>query len=148
MSKETAMEALKNAKAAHKRNMQKVLLLSEGMPLQGDAVAVDHESCEFGKWLYGDPNAEKAMGGILFPEIEKLHRHWHEEYHRIYEIYYEGRNKPGMMSKLFGSRPKLTADEKEEMLSLVDELKEMTWTLTKKLETAERRLEKMPDNCC
>lgn len=148
MGKQEAIEALKKAKAVHKSNLQKVILLVKGMPLEGDAVPDSHETCMFGQWFYEDPNAQKALGGILYPEIEKLHRRWHETYHNIFALCFSGRNKPGLMKKLLGSRPKLTEEEREQALEFADELKEMTFEMTKKLDIAERRLIKLPDNCC
>jgi len=148
MSKAEVLEKIKNAKNAHNANMKKALLLSEGIPLEGDPVPVGFRECAFGKWLYGDEaQVRRALGEAQYSEIETLHKAWHDEYNKIYDVYYKD-GKKGFLGKLFGGRPKLSELEREKAKNYCGDLKEITWSLTKKMEAIEKRVERMPSDCC
>jgi hypothetical protein len=148
MSKEEMLAKVTAAKKTHSANMQKALLLSKGIPLEGEQVPVSYKECAFGKWLYGDEETiRSALGNAEFDEIERLHQAWHEEYMKIFDLYY-GNTKQGFLGKLIGMKPKLSEMDKERANAYSVDLKDVTWTLVKKLEGVEKRINKLPSDCC
>jgi hypothetical protein len=148
MSKEEMLEKVSSARKTHSANMQKALLLAKGIPLKGDQVPVSYKECAFGKWLYGDEERIRSvLGRGDFDEIERMHQIWHEEYMKIFNLYF-GEGKKGFLGKLIGTKPKLTEKDKERANAYSVDLKEVTWTLVKKLEGVEKRIKNMPSDCC
>ena len=148
MAKEDLIEKVAAARRAHTTNLQKAILLAEGIPLSGEQVPVSHKECALGKWLYGDEERiKKVLGQVQFSEIEALHRQWHEAYTRIYDIYYK-ESKKGIFGRLFGGKPKLSEQARQRAKVYCSELGEYTWSLTKQLDDIERRITKMPSDCC
>lgn len=139
MKYEDCRANLKIARNVHTQNMQKALLLAKGIPKEGAPVAVNHKECDFGKWLYGnEANLKAAAGYAVYDEIETLHREWHEEYAKIYKLYYED-TKQGVFSKMLGVGRKMSELDQEKAKAYLDDMKKITWSLTKKLESLEKR---------
>lgn len=79
-------------KAAHLAWRSKLQgLLQHGASLTSDHL-VDHQDCEFGKWLAGDKGQALAVHAA-FQNVEMSHRNVHDLALQIVEIHQEGREK-------------------------------------------------------
>ncbi|WP_345986360.1 hypothetical protein WCX49_04360 [Sulfurimonas sp. HSL-1656] len=138
MKKIDALQVVAQAKKLQNGEMQKVLLMVKKIPLDGDEIATSYLECGVDKALRDDEEGlKKLVGASLIEEIEELHKQWHEEYYKIYELY---QKEKGLVSKLFGSQPKLSELDQEKVMNYSNDLKELTRKIIYKLEAAEGRL--------
>lgn len=142
MKKNEILKKLSRAKKIQQSNLQKALLLAKGIPLEGEPVTVSYKECAFEKLLHHDEAAfKKIVGDSFFSEIEALHKQWHEDYYKIYDLYYH--HEKGFLSKLIGGKPKLTELEHEHAQAYSTDLKEATWKMVHLLEMVESRIKNM-----
>jgi len=85
---------------------------------------------------------KKLVGASLLEELEQMHKQWHDEYYKIYELY---QKEKGLVSKLFGSQPKLSELDQEKALNYSNDLKELTRKIVHKLDAIESRLKLLRD---
>ncbi|MHC3994073.1 hypothetical protein ACXWTF_04545 [Thiomicrolovo sp. ZZH C-3] len=138
MKKNDALQVVAQAKKLQNGEMQKVMLMVKKIPLDGDAVATSYLECGVDKTLREDEEGlKKLVGASLIEEIEALHKAWHDEYYKIYELY---QKEKGLVSKLFGGQPKLSELDQEKANSYSSDLKELTRKIINRLEAAEGRL--------
>jgi hypothetical protein len=144
MIKRELLEKLSSAKRMQKNNLQKALLLAKGITGEDDPVTVDYKACAFEKLLHeNEAVLKKIVGNRFFSEIEALHRQWHQDYCKIYDLYYH--QEKGFISKWFGGNPKPTERELELAGSYSADLKEATWKIVHLLELVESRIKNMKD---
>ena len=138
MKKNDALQVVAQAKKLQNGEMQKVLLMVKKIPLDGDAIATSYLECGVDRALREDEEGlKKLVGASLIEEIEELHKQWHDDYYKIHELY---QKEKGLVSKLFGSQPKLTELDQEKVINYSNDLKELTRKIIYKLEAAEGRL--------
>jgi hypothetical protein len=144
MIKRDLLEKISSAKQMQKNNLQKALLLAKGITGEEDPVTVDYKACAFEKLLHeNEAVLKKIVGNGFFSEIEALHRQWHHDYCKIYDLYYH--HERGFISKWLGGNPGPTQRELELAGVYSAYLKEATWKIVHLLELVESRIENMKE---
>ena len=139
MTREQTVESIQKAKKYHELQMQKIEALVYGKDIT-DPTAVSKRECNFGKWLYEDESHLKAVLGAQFYEkIEMLHGKWHEQYYKIYEIFFTKPAKKGLIAKVFNQN-KVSPLDMDKAKLYYAELKENTENLFQAILACERRV--------
>ncbi|MBA1432712.1 MAG: hypothetical protein FAF04_03735 [Epsilonproteobacteria bacterium] len=74
--------------------------------------------------------------------IENLHQQLHEEYFKIYNIYFSDAKKAGFFSKLMGAkRQNLNEEEQKQAEQLLNSMQRYAKEFVNEVERLERRLE-------
>ena len=61
--------------------VQRARALTEGLPVEKEAIPMDSTECAFGQWFYGEGQKIGIMPGMdCFKEIERKHSELHEVY--------------------------------------------------------------------
>lgn len=140
MQRESIIKNIEKARKSHLTQLQKVQFLVRGIPLDVDPTAVSKHKCLFGSWLYADEAfLKKALGASFFSEVEELHAQWHDEYQKIYQIYYVDSSK-GLLSKLTGKKGKVSSLEQDKAKTYLAGLDQTTQELIKKIDILKRRI--------
>lgn len=145
MTKEAMLHHIKSAHHSHNYQLQKIMFLIKGVPLDEEPTPVSYKTCGFGTWLYGDEELlRELVGSKSFEEIEQKHIHWHMTYQKIYEIYY-GQAKKGLFAKLTGGRPKVDSLYQDKAKAYFNDLQQITSDLLQRLTVLEKRIENMSE---
>jgi len=148
MEKNTILEQLRAAKAAHINWVQRAKMLISGFKVEEDAIPVNSTQCQFGKWFYSD--AQRLNGLRNNPmdcmsEIEKLHFELHDIYLNIYKVYYD-MEPQGFFSKLFGKKKKITEDAARLAKEYFTSMEEVSKKLVNEINLMERRIVALPES--
>ena len=148
MEKNTILEQLRAAKAAHINWVQRAKMLISGFKMEKDAIPVNSTQCKFGQWFYSD--AQRLNGLRNNPmkcmaEIEKLHFELHDIYLNIYKIYYDMETQ-GFFSKLFGRKKKITEESTKFAKEYFASMEEVSKKLVNEINLMERRIVALPEN--
>ncbi|WP_373071909.1 CZB domain-containing protein [Sulfurimonas sp.] len=147
MEKDQIIEHLRAAKSAHIKWVQKAKLLINGIEVEKDAIPVDSTECKFGKWFYGDGQVLNALSNNpveCMVAIEELHSELHDIYMNIFHIYFS-KQSGGLLSKIFGTKKKITQEESIRALDYYDKLETVSKKLLDEINRLERRLLAVPD---
>lgn len=140
MNKEETLTHLRNAKKAHITWVQRAHALIEGLPIEKEQVPVSCTECKFGLWFYGEGQQLGMMPGMdILKEIETFHYELHDVYMKIFKIYFSDEDR-SLLSKLFGTRKKISADNQEIAKVYYNQLKGISEKLIATIERLERRL--------
>ena len=148
MDKNTILEQLRAAKAAHINWVQRAKMLISGFKMEEDAIPVNSTQCKFGQWFYSDAqrlNALKNNPMECMSEIEKLHFELHDIYLNIYKIYYD-MEPQGFFSKLFGKKKKITEDAQKLAKEYFTSMEEVSKKLVNEINLMERRIVALPES--
>ena len=144
MTKEQTLESVQKARKAHLLQMDKIEAIIEGRKVE-NPTAVSKKECDFGLWIYDDTNHVKELIGQQFYEkLDEKHEQWHNEYLKIYNIFFK-ENKKGFFSKLFGNS-NIDPLELDKAKLYYVELKVITQELLKVLASVQRRLEALSES--
>jgi hypothetical protein len=144
MDKSTSLAALENARKSHEVQMAKIEALINGKEVE-NPTAVAKTQCEFGKWLYNQDNhVKEILGTQFYEEIETLHGKWHNEYLRVFEIFFKDK-KPSFFSILTGGS-KIKVMDLDKAKFYHSELKVTTSLLLKVLASSQRRISALSDS--
>ncbi len=140
LDKEHTIEQLRNAKKAHVKWVQRAKALIEGLPVEKEQVPVDCTECAFGQWFYSDAQKLNAIPNMeCLKDIEKLHYELHDMYMQIFKIYF-GETNVGFLAKLFGTKKKISDQEKDVARHYFKQLQEISEKLLDQIGKLERRL--------
>ncbi len=147
MQKQTILEELRKAKAAHINWVQKAKLLISGFKIDEDAIPVNATQCHFGQWFYSD--AQRLNGLRTNPlhcmeRVEKLHTQLHDIYLNIYKIYYDIEPQ-GLLSRLFGKKKSTTKEATARAQEYFNEMERVSKELINELNMMERRIIVLPE---
>ena len=146
MDKNEILDHLINAKKAHLKWLQRAKALISNIPVEQDAIPVDYTECMFGQWYYGECQKIALMPGMdCISDIGKKHQDLHDEYMKIFKIYFGDANK-GFFSKLFNLRKKVSETEQDIAKRYYDNLKDISDELIKHIEKLERRINALPQS--
>lgn len=128
--KEQTLQHLYQARTAHIRWVNTIRLLVSGIDVPAETIALSPTDSDFGRWYYADAvRFSLGVSQMVLDEIETLLLAMHDQYTRIYPIYYGSKKKP-LFGGLLGGRTKASAPEiefsvrhYEEIVSLSDKLK-------------------------
>lgn len=88
MTKNKTLELLSKAKKYHELQMTKMCRLIQKGNID-NPTPTDKTKCDFGLWLYGNEKRLKRLIGLLFyKKIEAYHSQWHDEYNKVYHLFY------------------------------------------------------------
>ena len=139
MNKTRTLESIQSARAAHQSQMKKIVMLIDGEKVDNPTAVLKTE-CAFGKWLYAkDSNLRKIIGALFYDNLETTHAKWHNEYIRLFKIFFKDEVKQGFFSRLLGSS-KVDEMEMDKAKLYFSELSTTTNELLKALDTCERRV--------
>jgi hypothetical protein len=142
MTKEETLNALQNAKKVHQQQMIKIENLLDGKDIKNPTAVNEHE-CDFGKWFYAHQESLTQIVGLqLFERIEQAHSLWHQEYIRIYKIFFL--EKKGFFSKLFGK--KIEPFELDKAKLYYKELEDVSKELLHAIDATLRRINALPES--
>ncbi len=145
MSKEETLTQLRNAKKAHVKWVQRARALTEGLPVEKEAIPMDSTECAFGQWFYGEGQKIGIMPGMdCFKEIERKHSELHEVYLKIFKIYFGDVNR-SFFSKLFNLKKKISESEHDIAVEFFAHLKKISEELLGHIEKLERRISAMAE---
>ncbi len=145
MSKEETLTQLRNAKKAHVKWVQRARALTEGLPIEKEAIPMDSTECAFGQWFYGEGQKIGIMPGMeCFKEIERKHSELHEVYLKIFKIYFGDMNR-SFFSKLFNLKKKISEPEHDIAVEFFGQLKKISEELLLHIERLERRISAMAE---
>ncbi len=126
----------------HEDQMQKLKDLVDGKSVE-KVLSISKTQCEFGKWLYSNDNSIQNIIGFQFYEkIDKLYTEWHEQYYKIYKVFYN--EKKGFISKMFTSTSQEMKLDKAKLY--YSELKVTSSDLLRILASSQRRISAMNES--
>jgi hypothetical protein len=141
MTKAQTLDALESAKKVHQKQMTKIEKLLASKDIK-DPTAVNERECDFGKWFYANQEELSQIVGLqLFARIEKAHSAWHQDYIRIYKIFFL--QKKGLFSKMFGK--KIEPFELDKAKLYYTELQEVSQELLHAIDATLRRINALPE---
>lgn len=144
MDKSKSLTAIESARKSHELQMAKIEALISGKDVE-NPTAVAKTQCEFGKWLYNQDNRVKEILGTQFyTEIETLHGKWHNEYLRVFEIFFKDK-KPKFFS-IFTGASKIKVMDLDKAKFYYSELKVTTNELLRVLASSQRRILALSDS--
>jgi hypothetical protein len=150
MKKEEVLEHLRAAKSAHIKWVQKAKLLINGVDIEQDAIPVDSTECKFGKWFYSDGQMLNGLSNNpleCMQGIEKLHFDLHDQYLKIFNIYFSKEKQAGFFAKLFGFKRKdISSTEHELADTYYHEMEDISTKLLDEINRLERRLIAIPES--
>ncbi len=144
--KDDTLTQLRNAKKAHIKWVHRARALTEGLPVEKDAIPMDSTECIFGQWFYGEGQSLGLMPGMdCFKEIEYKHNDLHDAYLKIFKIYFGEMNR-SFFSKLFNLKKTVSLHEQEIAVDYFAQLKAISEELLVQIEKLERRINAMSDD--
>lgn len=144
MQKNEVLEHLRNAKVAHLKWVQRGKTLVSNIPVEKDAIPMDYTACMFGQWFYSDGQRIAMMAGMdCIGEIGKKHQELHDEYVKIFKIYFGDAHK-SFFSKLFNLKKHVSEAEQDIAKEYYNTLKEISEELLKLIDKLERRVSALP----
>lgn len=150
MTKEEVLEHLRAAKSAHIKWVQKAKLLINGVDIEQSSIPVDSTECNFGKWFYTDGQILNSLSNNpleCMQSIEKLHFDLHDQYLKIFNIYFSQEKKGGFFAKLFGFKKKeISKTEQELSETYYKDMEEISKQLLEEINRLERRLIAIPES--
>lgn len=145
MQQEYTLEKLRDAKKAHAKWVRRAKHLVENLPVCEEMIPLDSTECAFGCWLYSEGMKFKnnETTGPILDLIEKTHHKLHDIYLSIYRIYFV-ESKAGFFQRLLftKSHKSISPQKQVEALKYFEELKKVSDTLVKELDTFEIALRK------
>ena len=146
MDKSNALEHLRNAKKAHLKWVQRAKALVSNIPVEKDAIPMDYTECMFGQWFYSEGQEIALMPGMdCIGQIGSKHQELHDEYLKIFKIYFGEANK-SFFSKLFNLKKHVGETEQEIARQYYENLKLISDDLLKLIEKLERRVSALPES--
>lgn len=148
MKKEEILNQIKLAKNLHLDWVYKAKSLIEEKSVQ-DFAPVSPNECLFGQWFY--TQGQKLSGLSNNPlecmtNMAQLHKNLHDAYFNVFKIYAPDQSKKPLLSKLFGEKKRIIADEdKSYAKSELQRLESLSKELLEELSRLERRIVAVSD---
>ena len=146
MEKSDILSQIRSARKAHISWVQRAKALVAGVDFDKEQIPVDATSCKFGSWFYEEGVRLNTLPGFeIMKEIEQLHFQLHEEYLKIFQIYFG--KKESFLSKIFRfTRKKITDEEKKQAQIVLEDLEKTSQKLLDQLALLERRVEALQES--
>lgn len=144
MTKQQTLDSIQTARQNHETQMEKINALVSGKTIV-DPTSVSKRECAFGKWIYDDAqHLREILGAQFYEKLESLHGKWHEQYYKIYEIFFT-KPKPGLLFKVLKLN-KVSPLEMDKAKLYFAELQQNTQDLLNMLSISERRVMALSDS--
>ena len=146
MDKNNILDHLRDAKKSHLKWLQRAKALISNLPVDQDAIPIDFTECMFGRWFYSDGQKIAMLSGIdCIPEIGLKHQTLHDEYIKIFKIYFGDANK-SFFSKLFNLKKYISEAEQEIAREYYNNLKLISDDLLNDIEKLEKYIYSLPQS--
>jgi len=143
MTKQQMLDAIENMKQMHNAQMQKIENVIEGKEID-EPTPLSKKECSCGEWFYSNEKELKDIfGAQLLEKFDLCHEKWHQDYLKIYEIYFKDQKK-GFFSKLLGSS-KIDAMQTDKARVYFTELQSDTEVFFQTVNVASRRVHALSD---
>jgi len=140
MQKYQIVEKIRAARLAHIQWVQRAKSLVNGLPTNEEDIPLTPDSCSFGKWFYSDGQILLAIfNEKVVSEIESLHNDLHDEYFKIFKIYFDT-SELGFFEKLLKTKKKVSDKEQKRALQSLQKLEKISEELIKSLNVAETKI--------
>lgn len=140
MNKQKTLESLEHSKRSLEFNMQTIKSLLDEKNV-ASIPSVYKISSHFGKWLYDENNNLKnLLGPIFYKDLDAYNSLWHEEYRKIYIIFFGEPNNSGKIKK-----NKVSQMDIDKCKLYYSEMQTTTNKLLKALASSKRRLEALAE---
>ena len=147
-NKAECSENLQKAENAHKQAMDNLDIFIRSFELKPieleSRTPLNKTECLFGQWFYSNENIKLHLGIQLYEKIDALHTSWHQQYAKIYEIFFKEQPKKSFFGSLFKSHT-IEEHEIDKAKVYFDDLKTITAELLKQLQVAKRRITAMSE---
>jgi hypothetical protein len=145
VKKDEILRQIRDARKAHISWVQRAKALVMGVPLSEDQIPVDVTQCLFGKWFYDEGMRLKKLPGFeIMDDIERYHLDLHEEYLKIFRIFFG--KKAGILDKLLPFfKKKVTPEERQHAKIILADLEKTSQNLLDALFVLERRVEALQE---
>jgi len=146
MDKQEILGHLRAARRAHIAWVQRAKALVAGVPLSEDQIPVNATECKFGFWFYEEGIRLKKLPNFqIIDDIERLHIELHDEYLKIFQIFFGG-NK-GFFAKIFNfKKKKISPEDKKYAQIILSDLEKTSEELLKNINLLERRIEALQES--
>ena len=143
MNKKQILESIEHVRQIHKTNLQHIDFCLKGMPLKERPISPDPTTCGIHQWFIDEAQTLiPFLGAAFLKELTALHEQWHDEYAKIFSIYYPNDKGNDLFSKLFKSKRKtLSQLEQERVRSYYNDLQQTSELFFHKLNRLERRIQ-------
>jgi hypothetical protein len=142
MNKIEILTQLRQAKSAHIQWRAYAQALVAGIPVEKDHVPVIHTNCAFGKWYYG--RGQQLSSLSAYRAIETPHEMLHQIYMKIFNLLF-GSGESTFFKRVFGSKGKLNAKDKEQAEELMRNLLSVSETLLEAVSLLEGEVKELPE---
>jgi len=145
MKKNEIVQKIRLARLAHVKWVQRAKSLVNGVPIKEEDIPLTSDACEFGKWFYSDGQILLAIfNERSVKEIEDLHNQLHNEYMKIFSIYFDMSN-IGFFARLLSKGKRVSEEEKKRAKSYLNLLEVTSNKLIKKLNIMETKINMVKD---
>lgn len=140
MKKHEIIHKIRLARLAHVQWVQRAKSLVNGIPIKEEDIPLTSDACAFGQWFYSDGQILLAIfNDKSVKELEDMHNELHEEYLKIFKIYFDVSNL-NFFSKLLNQGKKVSEDEKKQAQIHVKSLEKISDNLIQKLNIMETKI--------
>jgi hypothetical protein len=144
MDRNDILEHIKGAKRAHQKWVESAHALISDISVEQNDIPVEHTKCNFGRWFYSEGIKLAQLDKIdNIEQIEEKHKQLHEEYRKIYNIYFAQDNR-SFFGKLFNAKPIIYYDDKQLAKRSYENLQEISQELLSLLELLEKHITLLP----
>jgi hypothetical protein len=139
LMKNSIVENIQKAKESHLSQLHYIQLLVKGITLDEKKIYKNQYECIFGQWLFGEgEKLKEKVENSGIEEIERLHASWHDEYLKIFQIYFT--KKAGFFAKFLGNSAEISPMQTDKAKLYLSELEQTTAQLIKKLDSLMRKI--------
>lgn len=140
MKKDDIIAQIRAARLAHVQWVQRAKSLVNGLEIHEEDIPLMPDSCIFGKWFYSDGQVLLAIfNEKTVREVEHLHNDLHDEYMKIFKIYFSTSNL-SFLEKILKSKKKVSNIDKSQALKHLKNLEKISDQLIKNLNIIETKI--------
>jgi len=140
--KQVLIKKLRDAKKSHRRWVTKAQTMIEGVPVQQDQLPLEHTSCNFGLWYYGEGQLLSPYSA--FRKIEEPHQKLHDLYREIFSLLFSER-KPSLFQRLLGKKTKRSKEELAQAKQLLAQLNSTSLEILERIDELEKVIKNLSD---
>lgn len=144
-NKEKFINNMHKARTEHIRWVHVIKLLVSGVDIDENKIELDATRSQFGVWYYDEAMLFRlSISRLVLEKIENILMELHDEYMKIYSIYY-GNKKNNRFSSFFGERTRISANEMKLSQGYYEDIVRLSDILKKELNIFEIHLKSFSD---
>jgi hypothetical protein len=138
------LDHIKSARHAHQKWVESARALVSDITVEKNDIPVKHTECHFGRWFYSEGVKLAQLDKLNYIEqIDKKHQELHEEYKKIYNIYFAHDDR-SFFGKLFNTKPTIFYSDEQLAKRSFQNLQEISKDLLNLLELLEKHIALLP----